>query len=348
MRIAFILPSLENKGPIVFTQYLIQGLKDKVDYIQVFYFKKSEAINLEVPVMQINLLEKINFEEYDIVHTTGAKPDLYGWINRKYLTQKWVVSMHNLYKEDLSHLYHPLKAKFLSFIWGIALKSANNIIVSSKEMENYYRKEIGSKNYNLIPYGIKRKSTNSLSKQETSKLNSLKDKYFIIGSVGLLIKRKGFHQLIDVLVNNKNYAVVIIGNGEEEKNLNAIAKEKGVLDRFILLGFKHNSLDYYKYFDIYATTSYSEGFGLAMLEAMSQEIAIVCSNLQIYNGYFNEDNIGLFETDNKESLEKTILKVSNNLDKYKKNAYKLYENNFSLEVMALKHFDFYYNLKNKI
>lgn len=39
------------------------------------------------------------------------------------------------------------------------------------------------------------------------------------------------------------------------------------MDRFILLGFKDNSIDYYKYFDIYAMTSYSEGFGLAMLES---------------------------------------------------------------------------------
>jgi len=39
MKIAFVLPSLANKGPNVFTKYLIEGLENKVDYIEVFYFK---------------------------------------------------------------------------------------------------------------------------------------------------------------------------------------------------------------------------------------------------------------------------------------------------------------------
>ena len=63
MKIAFILPSLANKGPIVFTKYLIEGLKGKVDYIEVFYFRD---IDLGVPTKQIGFFEKIDF---DIVHT---------------------------------------------------------------------------------------------------------------------------------------------------------------------------------------------------------------------------------------------------------------------------------------
>jgi len=62
MKIAFILPSLANKGPIVFTKYLIEGLKDKVDYIEVFYFRDIVELDLGVPTKQIGFFEKIDFD----------------------------------------------------------------------------------------------------------------------------------------------------------------------------------------------------------------------------------------------------------------------------------------------
>lgn len=347
MKIAFILPSLANKGPIVFTKYLIEGLKRKVDYIEVFYFNNIIELDLGVPTKQISFFEKIDFDEFDIVHTTMAKPDLYGWFHSKALKQKWVVSMHNYYKKDLGLLYGSPKADILSLIWKLALNKANNIIVSSKEMRDYYEKELGDKNYSVISYGISKKEKLDFIGEEDKFLSSLKDNYTIIGSVGLLIQRKGFHQLVNFLTNNPEFAVVIIGNGEKEDYLKELAEKNMVSDRLILLGFKHNSIDYYQYFDIYATTSYSEGFGLAMLEAMSQSIPIICSNLEIYQDYFSDADVGLFEPDNTKSLENAILKVSKDIDYYKIKSYELYENKFSLEAMGNSHVEYYREIINK-
>ena len=46
LKIAFILPSLEFKGPIIFTKYLIEGIKSKVACLEVFYFRNSKKIDL--------------------------------------------------------------------------------------------------------------------------------------------------------------------------------------------------------------------------------------------------------------------------------------------------------------
>ena len=342
MKIAFILPSLANKGPIVFTKYLIEGLKGKVDYIEVFYFKDIVELDLGVPTKQISFFEKIDFDSFDIVHTTMIKADLYSWWNKKNISKKAVVSMHNYLVEDLNFLYKPFKAKVFTFLWKMSLNSINNIIVSSEDQLNYYKKLLGNqKEFTLIPYGINKKEFKEIDLKERQLLEDLKSQYKVIGSCGLLIERKGFKQLIEFLINNSNFAVVLIGDGEDRKNLESLIEKHSLKDRFILIGFKDNSIDYYKYFDIYAMTSYSEGFGLAMLEAMSQSLPVVCSNLPLYKGYFDDTNVSLFEPNKIESLSNAIYKVNENTDYYKNASYKLFEEKFSLDVMGDRHIELY-------
>jgi glycosyltransferase involved in cell wall biosynthesis len=342
MKIAFILPSLANKGPIVFTKYLIEGLKSKVDYIEVFYFKDIVELDLGVPTKQISFFEKNDFDNFDIVHTTMIKADLYSWWNKKRIGNKAVVSMHNYLVEDLNFLYKPFKAKVFTILWKMSLNSINHIIVSSEDQLNYYKKLLGNqKDFTLIPYGINQKELKELDNNERKLLENLKNKYTILGSCGLLIERKGFKQLIEFLKNNSNFAVVLIGEGEDRINLESLIEKYSLQDRFILLGFKDNSIDYYRYFDIYVMTSYSEGFGLAMLEAMSQSLPIVCSNLPLYKGYFDDTNVALFEPKNIESLSNAIYKVVKEIKYYKQASYKLFEERFSLDVMGDRHIKLY-------
>jgi len=269
------------------------------------------------------------------------KADLYSWWNKKNIKKKSIVSMHNYLKEDLKFLFSPIKAYLFTKLWINSLNNIENIIVSSADQLKYYTQLLNQKKYTLIPYGIKQKEMDKINQKDKESLDILKNKYTIIGSCGLLIERKGFKQLIEFLKEHQNFAVVIIGNGEDRENLENLAKKYNVEDRFLLLGFKDNSIDYYKYFDIYAMTSYSEGFGLAMLEAMSQSLPVVCSNLPLYEGYFDDTNISLFEVGNKKSLEDAILKVNDNKEYYKKSAYKLFEEKFSLDVMVDRHIELY-------
>lgn len=344
MKIAFILPSIANRGPIVFTKYLIDGLKAKVENIVVYYFNETKnPINLGVPTKKISFFEKIDFSHFDIIHSTMLKPDLYLYYHRRSIGKKAVSSLHNMIKEDLKFNYKPFKRFVYQVIWKkILSRETLPLIVSSSEMLQYYKNFLKRETLiNVIPYGVTKGDLQEIELEEKKKLIELRKRYTIIGSVGLLIKRKGFEQLVEFLKINKEYAIVIIGEGPEKDNLYNLSKELNVSDRVIFLGFKDNSYNYYPYFDIYALVSYSEGFGLAMLEAMAWNLPIVCTDLPIYNDYFDSSQVGLFKSGDIQSLSKTIEKVNNNKKQYSDASRKLFEEEFSSSVMGDRHIDFY-------
>lgn len=349
MKIAIIIPSTENRGPNIFTKYLIEGLSAFDCSIHVYYFKKSKNdLEFLVPCFKLNFLKVNSFDKYDIVHTTMAIPDLYVFLYKKFIKAKHVISMHNLFPEDISFLYNPLKSFILINLWKCALGSKSTYIYSSNYMKKYYDKFIGEFDSRIIPYGIPSRFDLDADFDDKQFLINLKRNYTVIGSVGLIIKRKGFYQLIDLLALNHELAVVIIGEGNLSEELFNLAIEKGVRDRFHILGFRNDSSRYYQYFDIFAMVSFSEGFGMAMIESLAHGLPLLCSNLPIYDEIIPSTNVCFFDPGNIKELNFAYRKLVQNLEKYKVNSLKLYQERFSINKMAESHFALYSNLKEKV
>ena len=340
------MPSISNKGPIVFTKYLINGLKPLAEKIDVYYFSETNnPLDLGVGAHKISFLQKIDFTQYDIIHTTMLMPDLYVFYHRKNIKAKIITSMHNIIEEDLYLNYNPFRAFFMKLLWRLAISRPIQIIVSSIAMKSYYERFIGGfPKIKIITYGITENLSEPIINEDILLLNALKVKYKIIGSIGLTIKRKGFEQLIKFLKINLDFAVVIIGDGPERKKLEEMSKFYGVSDRFKILGFRDNSSSYYSWMDIYASVSHSEGFGLAMLQAMPNSIPVICSDLSIYKEYFTKDYVGLFKLNDIEDLNNEIIRIDTNREYFAQKSNELYQQNFREEIMCRNHFDLYQDL----
>lgn len=102
-------------------------------------------------------------------------------------------------------------------------------------------------------------------------------KRLVIGSVGRLHPVKGFDLLIRAfsIMKNKRLRLRIAGSGNQIDGLKKIANDYGVSDRVEFVGFKENIYEFLDSIDVYAQTSLSEGFGLSVVEAMSQNIPVV-------------------------------------------------------------------------
>lgn len=347
MKVAYLIPGDDAIGPNIFTLNLVKGMLLISNFeCEIFHFNRQESYTnkLKFPVKcsALNFNEKHDFSDFDLIHSTQIYADSY--IVRHSLYRKFIciTSMHCFMYPDFIQRKGKLIGWIECQIWKYSLNRIQNVIVSSSAQKKYYEKHLNNKHsYEIIPYGIPEMKLQTIEESIKEQIIRFKRNYKLLCGCGSLIVRKGFHQLISYLTHNPNAAVVLIGEGPEKKNLKDLATELGVRDRVLFLGFLKGSYNYYPLFDAYCMTSNSEGFGLAMLEAMCVKTPIICSDLDIYKDYFSNLNVGLFTYGEQKSFNIAADKVLLNTEYYSKESRKLYDNIFSLHLMASKHYEYY-------
>ena len=132
-----------------------------------------------------------------------------------------------------------------------------------------------------------------------------------IGSVSELHKNKGLDFLIQAYASvSKDYpdtAVIIIGEGEERKNLEKLAKSLNLENKVYLVGFKPNAEKFLKAFDILTLTSRTEAFPYVVLEAGLAGLPIIASRVGgIPEVISNKENGMLIEPKNVFDIEYSL------------------------------------------
>ena len=104
----------------------------------------------------------------------------------------------------------------------------------------------------------------------------------ILLSVGELSDRKNHSVSIKALsqIRNENLHLVIAGTGEKREEFLALAKELGVDGRVHLLGFRTDIASLLKSADIFLFPSIQEGLPVALMEAMSCSLPVICSEIR--------------------------------------------------------------------
>lgn len=108
------------------------------------------------------------------------------------------------------------------------------------------------------------------------------DNNIVLGQVGRLINLKNhifsLKVLNKLLEKNKNYLLLIVGDGEEKENLINICKDMGIQKNVKFLGLRNDMKDIYHLFDALLMPSLYEGLPMTLLEAQSVGIPCICSN----------------------------------------------------------------------
>ncbi len=114
------------------------------------------------------------------------------------------------------------------------------------------------------------------------RLYERKSNEVIIGSAGRLSPEKGHHYLVELAEvlkkRGKNFVILIAGEGPQELMLKDLAKQKGVEDRIVFLGFLNNIKAFMENIDIFVLPSIWEGFGYVTIEAMACNKPVVAFN----------------------------------------------------------------------
>lgn len=105
----------------------------------------------------------------------------------------------------------------------------------------------------------------------------------LVGTAARLSPDKGISYLLEGFAEARvalaDWHIVIAGDGPERANLLKLAGKLGIADRVHILGWREDALDVVAALDLFVLPSVREGFGLALLEAMTLGIPSMASNL---------------------------------------------------------------------
>ena len=98
-------------------------------------------------------------------------------------------------------------------------------------------------------------------------------------TIGRLTRQKGQEDLLRAMTYlPEPVNLVILGVGEREKELKALARSLEIEKRVNFLGFKANPFPYLRHARLFALSSHWEGFGNVIVEAMACDLPVVVSD----------------------------------------------------------------------
>ena len=205
--------------------------------------------------------------KYDVIHIHAEGPAFFAWLPKMF-GKRVVVTVHGI-DWQRAKWKSGFGSKFIRQGEKNAVKYADEIIVLSKGVQDYFKKVYGRET-NFIPNGVNRPKLRA-AEQISEKFGLSKDSYILF--LGRLVPEKGIRYLIEAFKQVKTDKKLVIAGGSSdtdsfERELKDLAKND---ERIIFTGFVQGSLldELYSNAYIYTLPSDLEGMPLSLLEAMS-------------------------------------------------------------------------------
>lgn len=217
------------------------------------------------------------FGSYDVVHIHAEGPAFMCWLPRL-LGKKVIVTVHGL--DHKRAKWGRFASAFIMMGEKNAVRFANEIIVLSKGVQEYFEKTYGRKTV-LIPNGVNKPDIKE-DKEITEKFGLKKDEYLLF--LGRLVPEKGVKYLIEAFKKTDAAKKLVIAGGSSDsqgfvEELKALA---GGDERILFTGFVQGILleELYSNAYLYILPSDLEGMPLSLLEAMSYGNACLTSDIE--------------------------------------------------------------------
>lgn len=235
----------------------------------------------------------------DVIHASGVYNGLIV-ANTKILATK-VYTVHSNLFEDLKNTYGVIKGKMMLYIQLAFFKKYDYVVGCSKSVfeslqnrcKNLYYVNNGICFTNDDKAGIGKKIRDELGIPQEALV------YIFCGHLNV---HKRIVELVEMMKNsmkNDEY-FIILGDGIYYEKLLSESN-----NQIKVLGFKTNVSDYLSASNIYISNSDTEGFSIAVIEALSHGLCLLLSDIKSHSDVFKIDkNVYLGETYNKDFYEK--------------------------------------------
>lgn len=303
----------------------------------VFTFENSK---LNAIVYSILASIKASFSNYDVVHIHAEGPASMCWMP-KLFGKRVIVTIHGL--DWQRSKWGGFATKFLKFGEKMAAKHADEVIVLSKNVQQYFLDTYNRKTV-YIPNGIEKPEIKDISIIH-EKFGISKDDYILF--LGRIVPEKGVHYLINAYKNIDTDKKLVIAGGSSHTSdymdeLKTLAKED---KRIIFTDFVQGQTleELYSNAYIYCLPSDLEGMPLSLLEAMSYGNCCLSSDIPECTEVYENKAVS-FEKGNEKDLQEKLQMLLNNknlTDEYKSSASDFICGKFNWNDIVSKTLDLY-------
>jgi 1,2-diacylglycerol 3-alpha-glucosyltransferase len=292
----------------------------------------------------------------DVIHT--HHPFLLGQTaaaKAQELNLPLVFTFHTQYREYTHYVPFPAEA-VQNFLKNAVdrwlqdfMRRCQHIIIPSESMREILVAQYGLKNnFTVIPTGIDLDSYHTADGERIRKKRRW-DKDIVMISVGRLASEKNWDTLLRaaalVIQAIPHFRLVLIGDGPDRKDLEALAKELGIQRRVTFIGSRPFSEvpSYMKAANLFGFASITETQGLATLEAMAAGLPVVAVDASGTRDILNHGQQGYLVENNAEALAAAVKKLLSNPERMKKFAHAAYKRaqSFNIENLTKSLLDVY-------
>jgi glycosyltransferase involved in cell wall biosynthesis len=251
-------------------QISVVGVSQKV--VEAIANRRPQAQRFVLPASGIQSfvahLQSLSRLQPDIVHANLCTP----WSCATGLTAALMLPRVRVVRVDQL----PLRTTDAIALWrtrAISLRVDAHVAVgqaSAQRMEDFYA--LGRGSVLSIPNGVP-----DLGPPDPLPVRT--DGQLVVGSVGRLDLMKAHELLLQAIAPLQGVKLVILGEGEQRTALEKLAFNLGISDRVSLPGWVDNPRSQLSGFDVVALPSRSEGFPLAIVEAMLAARPVVATRV---------------------------------------------------------------------
>lgn len=305
-----------RRGSHVSGKEFVSRIGKEYNGIRIISIPTFESKNLNAIVYSFFACLRALFGGYDVIHFHAEGPCAMLWIP-KLFRKRVVVTIHGL--DWQRSKWGNFASKVLKFGEKLAAKYADEVIVLSSNMKDYFREVYGRETI-YIPNGISLPEHKEV-REIQDKWKLCKEEYILF--LARIVPEKGIHYLIEAYQQmSTNKKLVIAGGSSHSKEYYCQLKEMAIDNKNIIFTDFVGGRTLAELFSnayLFVLPSDVEGMAIGLLEAMSYGNCCLVSDIP-ENTEVVEDKAVIFKHGNVEDLRKQLEQLLQNPDKVK--AYK--------------------------
>ena len=188
------------------------------------------------------------------------------------------------------------------------------LITINKDDFAFAKKRLHAKNIYYVPgVGINLEKCREIDVDRSEKRKELgiPEGSTAVLSVGELNENKNHEAVLRAIakLGRKDVVYVICGKGNKGEYLKELARQLNISEQLILAGYRRDVLEIYGCCDVFAFPSIREGLPVSLMEAMCNELPIMCSDIRGNRDLIDEGKGGeLFDPKDLDSVFNALKK----------------------------------------